>query len=66
VAKVKVRGLVYEYDYSHQDKPCMICGDIATLTYTVKGKGRKAEITLCYDCLQAMKRIDKAITKALS
>jgi hypothetical protein len=67
--KVKVRGLTYEYDYSHQDKPCLICGDIATLTYRITPeypKGRKAEITLCDNCMDALKKIDRAITKALT
>jgi len=63
--RVKVRGVTYEYDYSHQDKPCLICGDIGTFTYTIVGKGRKAEITLCHDCLEAVKRIDEEITKSL-
>jgi hypothetical protein len=65
--KVKVRGFTYEYDYSHQDKPCLICGDIATFTYRITPYGgRKAEITLCDNCLRALEKIDRAITKALT
>jgi hypothetical protein len=67
--KVKVRGLTYLYSYAHEDKECMICGDIATFTYRITPeypKGRKAEITLCDNCLKALEKIDRAITKALT
>jgi len=43
----------------HEDKPCPLCGSIATLTYRRSSPYPK-EVTLCADCLKMVKRLSEA------
>jgi hypothetical protein len=60
---VRFRGNTYEFECGHEDKACMVCGDVATLTYRLRFKDlpnrNVAEITLCDYCLGVLKKIDK-------